>query len=69
MNIMTNTCHTIDFLVGTQDWKFLTLNQEMAYTAPIAQLNCVTGVGHNIHVESPEMIDRILHSRLRLNGL
>ena len=60
---------SIDFLVGTQDWKFLTLNQEMAYTAPTARLNCVTGVGHNIHVESPEMIDRILHLRLGLNGL
>ena len=60
---------SIDFLVGTQDWKFLSLNQEMAYTAPIGRLNCVTGVGHNIHVESPEMIDRILHLRLGLDGL
>jgi 2-succinyl-6-hydroxy-2,4-cyclohexadiene-1-carboxylate synthase len=57
----------IDFLVGTHDWKFLTLNQKMAFTAPMGRLNIIPGVGHNTHVESPEMIDRILHSRLGLD--
>ena len=58
----------IDLLVGTQDWKFLTLNQHMARIAPNARLNRIPGVGHNIHVECPEMIDRILQSRLRLEA-
>ena len=58
----------IDLLVGTQDWKFLTLNQQMARTAPNARLNIVPGVGHNTHIESPEMINRILHSRLGLDN-
>lgn len=54
----------IDLLVGTQDCKFLTLNQQMARIAPNARLNIILGVGHNIHVEDPKTIDRILHSRL-----
>ena len=57
----------IDLLVGTQDWKFLTLNQKMAQTAPNARLNIVPGVGHNIHVECPAIIDHILRSRLGLD--
>jgi 2-succinyl-6-hydroxy-2,4-cyclohexadiene-1-carboxylate synthase len=57
----------MDLIVGTQDWKFLKLNQQIARTAPNARLNIVPGVGHNTHVESPEMIHRILHSRLRLD--
>ncbi len=57
----------IDLLVGTEDWKFLTLNQKMAFTAPNARLNIIPGVGHNIHVEDPETIDRILRSRLGLD--
>ena len=58
----------IDLLVGTQDWKFLTLNQHMARIAPNARLHMIPGVGHNIHVECPERIDRILHSRLELRA-
>ncbi len=57
----------IDFLVGTEDWKFLRLNQKMAQTAPQGRFNIVPGVGHNIHVEDPEMIDRILKARLGLD--
>lgn len=57
----------IDFLIGAHDWKFLTLNQKMAFTAPMGRLNIIPGVGHNTHVECPEMIDRILHSRLGLD--
>jgi 2-succinyl-6-hydroxy-2,4-cyclohexadiene-1-carboxylate synthase len=57
----------IDLIIGTEDWKFLTLNQKMAHTAPHARLNIVPGVGHNIHTENPEMIDRILTARLGLD--
>jgi 2-succinyl-6-hydroxy-2,4-cyclohexadiene-1-carboxylate synthase len=57
----------IDFMVGTEDWKFLTLNQKMAFTAPMGRLNIIPGVGHNTHVECPEMIDRILKARLGLD--
>ncbi len=55
----------IDLLVGTEDPKFLTLNQKMAQTAPNARLNIIPGVGHNIHVENPEAIVRLLNAEVR----
>jgi 2-succinyl-6-hydroxy-2,4-cyclohexadiene-1-carboxylate synthase len=58
----------IDLLVGTEDPKFLTLNQKMAQIAPNARLNSVPGVGHNIHVENPEAIERLLNAELRIEN-
>ena len=54
----------IDLIVGTQDPKFLALNQKMSRLCPTSTLNPIAGVGHNVHAEHPASIDRLIKLRL-----
>lgn len=56
----------IDLIVGTQDPKFLALNQKIVSYCPTATLNIISGVGHNAHAEDPKTIALLLGEKLRM---
>ena len=41
-------------IAGSQDYKFLKINREVAARCPHASLRVVKGAGHNVHLEYPE---------------
>lgn len=47
-------------LAGSLDTKFCSIAQKMAQALPQAQLYIVSGAGHAVHLEQPEIFDRLV---------
>ena len=47
-------------LTGALDTKFSAIAQQMAQTLPQAQLHIVPAAGHTVHLEQPEVFDRLV---------
>lgn len=50
----------IDLVVGEQDTKFLAIAQDIAGLFPTACLHTIPGAGHNLLLESPDDVARII---------
>ncbi len=50
----------IDILVGSEDAKFLAIAREVANLVPTARLHVVPGAGHNLLLESPDDVARVI---------
>jgi 2-succinyl-6-hydroxy-2,4-cyclohexadiene-1-carboxylate synthase len=55
----------LQLLVGALDAKFCTIAQRLAATAPLA-LEIVAGAGHNLLLEAPERVSRVLTRALEV---
>lgn len=55
-----NVTGRLQLVVGEQDTKFVALARELAARAPSAELDVVAGAGHNVLLEAPEQVERIL---------
>ncbi len=49
-------------LAGSLDTKFCMTAQKMAQALPLAQLHIVSGAGHAVHLEQPEIFDRLVRN-------
>lgn len=50
----------LHLIVGTSDPKFCAINQKMQHLCPTAQLHEIPNVGHNLHIEAPDAIVKII---------
>jgi 2-succinyl-6-hydroxy-2,4-cyclohexadiene-1-carboxylate synthase len=50
----------LHLIVGTADPKFCTINQKMQQLCPTAQLHAIPNIGHNLHIEAPDAIVKII---------
>jgi len=48
-------------ITGILDSKFCTIAQHMAQSLPNARLHIVPDAGHTVHLEQPELFDRLVH--------
>jgi len=48
-------------ITGILDSKFCTIAQHMAQSLPSARLHIVPDAGHTVHLEQPELFDRLVH--------
>jgi len=58
----------VDLLVGAKDHKFVALNQELARGSPRCRLHIVEDVGHNVLLEAPGAVARLMVERRRLRS-
>jgi 2-succinyl-6-hydroxy-2,4-cyclohexadiene-1-carboxylate synthase len=52
----------LHLIVGTQDPKFCAINQKMLDLCPTAQLHAIPNAGHNLHIEAPDRILKLLQT-------
>lgn len=52
-------------LAGAEDSKFAAINREMNNELPDSRLEIISGAGHAIHVERPEIFGTIVNGFLR----
>jgi 2-succinyl-6-hydroxy-2,4-cyclohexadiene-1-carboxylate synthase len=50
----------LHLIVGTADSKFCAINQKMHHLSPTARLHAIPNIGHNLHIEAPDAIVRII---------
>lgn len=50
----------LHLIVGTADQKFCVINQKMQQLCPTAQLHAIPNIGHNLHIEVPDAIAKII---------
>ncbi len=50
----------LHLIVGTADPKFCAINQKIQQLCPTAQLHQIPNIGHNLHVEAPNAIVKII---------
>lgn len=50
----------LHLIVGTADQKFCAINQKMQQICPTAQLHQIADIGHNLHIEAPDAIVKII---------
>ena len=50
----------LHLIVGTADPKFCAINQKMQHLCPTAQLHTIPNIGHNLHIEAPDAIVKII---------
>jgi 2-succinyl-6-hydroxy-2,4-cyclohexadiene-1-carboxylate synthase len=55
----------LQLLVGALDTKFCAIGQRLAASAPV-QLEIVPGAGHNLLLEAPERVMRVLTRALEV---
>lgn len=55
----------VTLVIGSRDEKFLTLAVELAGTLPRADVETVAGTGHNVVIEAPHALARLVEGGLR----
>lgn len=58
------TC-PVELIVGSEDSKFVGLARQMAGRLPVATVRIVDGVGHNVPLEAPARLARLLNDAAR----
>ncbi|TCP29840.1 2-succinyl-6-hydroxy-2,4-cyclohexadiene-1-carboxylate synthase [Scopulibacillus darangshiensis] len=60
-NDLSSISDKVYFIAGHLDQKFLDIGKRMVNRAPDGKLNVITQTGHAVHVEQPEIFDKIVY--------
>ena len=58
----------VELIVGALDAKFIGLARQMVEQLPVAKLRVVDGVGHNVPLEAPAELARLLNDAVQRTG-